>query len=92
MRLSRAKGATLADSVGIVTITDSSPRLSISSEAEYEGGFKTFTVTLSAAFDEPFTVNFATQDPIIGRYGWAAANAGQDYVATSGTLTFAPAS
>ena len=41
----------------------------------------TFTVTLSAAYDEAVTVNFATRD------GTAKA---EDYVARSGMLTFAP--
>jgi hypothetical protein len=42
----------------------------------------TFTVTLSAAYDQPVTVKYATQD--------SSAVAGQDYVATSGMLTFTP--
>ncbi len=41
-----------------------------------------FTVTLSAAYDAPVTVNFATAN--------GTALAGSDYVATSGTVTFAP--
>ncbi len=44
--------------------------------------FFTFTVTLSAAYRVPVTVNFATQD--------GTAIAGEDYLAASGTLTFAP--
>ena len=43
----------------------------------------TFTVTLSAAYDQAVTINFATAD------GTAKAS-DNDYVATSGTLTFAP--
>ena len=42
----------------------------------------TFTVTLSAAYDQAVTVNFATRD--------GTARAGEDYVARSGMLTFAP--
>jgi hypothetical protein len=42
-----------------------------------------FTVTLSAAYDEPVTVSFRTAD------GTAKASDG-DYVAKTGTLTFAP--
>ena len=42
----------------------------------------TFTVTLGAPSANPVTVNFATAD--------STAVAGADYVATSGTLTFAP--
>jgi hypothetical protein len=41
-----------------------------------------FTVTLSAAYDVPVTVNFATAN--------GTASAGEDYTARSGTLTFAP--
>ncbi|HEX9941785.1 MAG TPA: Calx-beta domain-containing protein [Thermoanaerobaculia bacterium] len=41
-----------------------------------------FTVELSAASATPVTVNFSTRD--------ATAQAGSDYIATSGTLTFAP--
>ena len=43
----------------------------------------TFTVTLSAAYDQAVTVNYATHDG-------TATVADNDYVATSGTLTFAP--
>jgi hypothetical protein len=42
----------------------------------------TFTITLHAAQANPVSVDFATQD--------GTAIAGQDYVATNGTLTFAP--
>jgi hypothetical protein len=41
-----------------------------------------FTVTLSSISDSPITVNYSTAD--------GSAQAGSDYVATSGTLTFAP--
>src|SRR5262249_27961616 len=53
-------------------------------------GFITFEVSLSAAYDLPVTVNFATQDT--DGYSGSAnpADARYDYVATSGTLTFAP--
>ena len=75
------KGVKIVDGQGIVTITDSSPRLSVSSEMGYEGGVMTFTVRLSAPLAAPFTVDFATAD--------YDAFAGEDYVHTSGTLTFA---
>ena len=42
----------------------------------------TFTVRLSSEMDNPFTVDYATAD--------GTAQAGTDYTATSGTLTFAP--
>jgi hypothetical protein len=64
--------------------------LSVRGEVAPEGGFFTFTVSLSTALDQAFTVNFATQDGI-GLPGQPnSAYAGQDYVATSGTLAFAP--
>src|SRR5262249_21349920 len=43
----------------------------------------TFTVTLSAAYDQAVTVQFATHDD-------TAKTSDNDYVAKSGTLTFAP--
>ena len=49
----------------------------------------TFTVTLASALDTPFTIDFTTADSV-NWYGPGYAYAGQDYVATSGTLTFAP--
>jgi hypothetical protein len=42
----------------------------------------TFTVTLSAAYGQPVTVNYKTAN--------GTATAGSDYVAKTGTLTFAP--
>ena len=67
------------------TISDDEARLSIGSASVSEGhrGTKlmTFTVTLAAAYDQAVTVNYATQD--------GTAVAGSDYVAKSGTLTFA---
>ena len=87
VRLSNPKGATIADGVGTVAILDSSPRLSVASASGYEGGVITFTVTLSAPLDTAFTVDFTTLD---GSPIDQPAYAGQDYVATSGTLTFAP--
>jgi hypothetical protein len=41
-----------------------------------------FVVTLTVPYDQPVTVRYATAN--------GAATAGSDYVATSGTLTFAP--
>ncbi len=45
--------------------------------------FCTFTVTLSAAYDQPVTISFRTANG-------AATTSDRDYVAKSGTLTFAP--
>src|SRR5262245_55451588 len=80
--LSNAKGATIADGYGVVSIVDTSPRLSITASAGDEGSVITFTVSLSAALDMPFTVDFATGDTIYAD-GPGYADAGQDYVATS---------
>lgn len=81
--LSRPKQATIADGRGVVTIVDSSPRVSIwgfsASEAD---GYMYFSVELSTAYDLPVIVDYYTSD--------GTAVAGQDYVATSGTVTFAP--
>ena len=67
-------GATALPSLAIANATS----------AEVVGGKATmnFTVSLSAASTKPVTVNYATQD--------GTAHAGTNYVATSGTLTFAP--
>jgi hypothetical protein len=68
-------------------IQDDEPRLSINSVSLKEGRsgtqVMTFTVTLSAAYDQAVTVSYATSDG-------SATVADNDYVATSGTLTFAP--
>jgi hypothetical protein len=84
--LTSANGAVLSDTTGYGTIVDDEPRLSINSPRITEGDSGTkvlsFTVTLSAAYDQPVTVHYATQD--------GSASAGSDYVAKSGNLTFSP--
>ena len=67
---------------------DDEPRISIGTVTKAEGRKNqttlfTFTVTLSAAYDQAVTVSYRTVD------GTAKAS-DQDYVAKSGTLTFAP--
>ena len=75
--------AEISKGVGVGTIIDNEPRISIADAYNYYGESSfTFTVSLSAAYDQDVTVNFATVD--------GTAIAGVDYVATSGTLTFAP--
>src|SRR5262249_35567811 len=61
--LEHPKGATVANASGTVTILDSSPRISISdyATASQADSFMTFTVSLSAAYDQPVTVNYGTQ-------------------------------
>jgi hypothetical protein len=90
--LQRPKYATLSNGWGAVYILDSSPQISISeyAEATEANGFMTFEVSLSTAYDLPVTVNFETQDgPAYPAFSDPAV-AGRDYVATFGTLTFAP--
>lgn len=87
VQLKGAKNAKIADGTGVVTIRDDEPRISIGDAvaAEKNSGttLLTFTVTLSAAYDETVTVNYATADG-------TATTADNDYVAAWGTLTFAP--
>jgi hypothetical protein len=83
LNLKGAKNAKIADGQGVVTIMDDRPAVRISNAEAYPGAtLMTFTVSLSAAYDQAVTVNYATAD--------VTALAGQDYVATAGTLTFAP--
>ena len=88
--LTNPAGATLADGTGAGTITNDDvappPTLAIGDATFAEGssaapGHGTFTVTLSAASATPVTVSYATAN--------GTATAGSDYVAQSGTLTFA---
>lgn len=87
VNLSSPTYGVIADGTGIGTIVDDEPRISVNSVSVKEGnsGMKvmTFTVTLSAAYDQAVTVNYATHDG-------TATVADGDYVAISGTLTFAP--
>ena len=68
---------------------DSLPTLSVAdAAAQTEGSTATFTVTLSSTVSQEVTVDYATvADPTAA--GEAAATPGQDYTATSGTLTIA---
>ena len=91
--LRRPKGAQLADSRGSVTIRDSAPRISIAGPgipANVSGGVLTFTVSLSSAYDRSVTVQFQTTDGLATPGLGDAAIAGEDYVAATGSLTFAP--
>ena len=86
--LSSPTNATIADAIGVGTITDDDgpPALSVSNVSVAEGNSGTvdtnFTVTLLPASGKTVTVNYATSN------GSAAAPA--DYTAKSGTLTFTP--
>jgi uncharacterized membrane protein len=86
--LSGATNAVVVDAQGVGTIVDDEPRISISDVGYMEGKkgqttLFTFTVTLSAAYDEPVTMSYRTVD------GTAKTN-NSDYIAKTGTLTFAP--
>jgi hypothetical protein len=86
VNLSAPVNAGISDSQGVGTILDNEPRLSINNVSKKEGNGTTtqflFTVTLSAAYDQAVTVNYATAN--------GSASAGSDYQTKSGTLTFAP--
>src|SRR5262249_5464236 len=88
VNLSSPTNATIADGQGAGTIVDDEPRISIGDVTKAEGKKNqttqfTFTVTLSAAYDQPVTVSFRTAA------GTATMGDG-DYVTKTGTLTFAP--
>jgi hypothetical protein len=85
--LSGATNAQITNGNAAGYITDNEPRISIASASVTEGNsgtkLMTFTVSLSAAYDQTVTVNFATADG-------SARVADGDYVARSGSLSFAP--
>jgi probable HAF family extracellular repeat protein len=88
VHLSGATHGFITDGQGVGTIADDEPRISISDVTNYEGKkgkttLFTFTVTLSAAYDQAVTMSFRTADG-------TATTRDQDYVGKSGTLTFAP--
>ncbi len=89
VELSNPTVATIDDGSGLGNIDDTpdTPTVSISDGApdpavEGTDPSISFTVTLSNASDVPVTVDFTTQD--------GSAEAGSDYTAQSGTLTFDP--
>jgi ELWxxDGT repeat protein len=88
VNLSSPTNATITDGQGVGTILDDEPRISIGDVTKYEGRkgrttLFTFTVMLSAAYDQPVTMSFQTANG-------TATTGDSDYVAKSGTLTFAP--
>jgi len=91
VNLSGAQGARIGDGRGLVTVVEDEPRLRVGDAAgtvvhhvdgSVSGTTLYFTVSLAAAYDQVATVNYATVD--------GTATAGVDYLAASGTLTFAP--
>ena len=88
VNLSNPTNVVIADAQAIGTIADDEPRVSISDVTKSEGKkgnttLFTFTVTLSAAYDQSVAMSFKTVD------GTAKTSDG-DYVDKTGTLTFAP--
>ncbi len=80
--LSAPAGATLSDAEGTGTIADDDgPKFSVAGGTGVEGGYVVFTVTLSGPRSLSTTVFYATSD--------GTAVAGEDYLAKSGSLTFA---
>jgi hypothetical protein len=80
--------ATIGDGQGVASILDNEPRINISDATKREGRngkttLLTFTVTLSAAYDQPVTVSYQTVNG-------TATTSDNDYIAKTGTLTFAP--
>jgi Calx-beta domain/Beta-propeller repeat len=88
VNLGGATNANITHGQGVGTIMDDEPRISISDVSKKEGkkgqttSF-TFTVTLSAAYDEAVTMSFQTVNG-------TATTSDSDYVAQTGTLTFKP--
>ena len=82
--LSDPVGAKLADPEGVGTIADDEgpPEFSVVGGLGVEGGDIEFRVRLSGARSRSSSVSYATDD--------LTAMADEDYVAASGTLTFAP--
>ena len=87
VHLGGATNATISDGQGVGTILDDEPRISISDVAKREGRKNltsfAFTVTLSVTYNQPVTVSFQTVNG-------TATTGDNDYVARTGTLTFAP--
>jgi Calx-beta domain/FG-GAP-like repeat/FG-GAP repeat len=87
VNLSSPNNATIADGQGVGTVVDDEPRISISDVTKREGRKNTtlftFTVTLSVAYDQAVTMSFRTVDG-------TATTGDSDYIAKTGTLTFAP--
>lgn len=89
VNLANATNAVILDHQGQATIIDNDPTPSLSindlasiPEGDSGTGMADFAVTLSGASGQTVTVNYATAD--------GTANAGSDYVASNGTVTFSP--
>jgi len=87
VNLSAPQNTTIGDGQGVGTILDNEPRISITDVSTTEGNSKqpksfTFKISLSNAYDQAVTVNYATANGM--------ATAGSDYQSKAGTVTFAP--
>ncbi len=86
VNLSNPSVGTIIDGQGFGYIYDDEPHIYVSDAFVAEGNTGTttlnFTVSLTSSSNAPVTVHFATSDML--------ATAGEDYVATSGSVTFAP--
>jgi len=88
VNLSGATSSVITQGNSVGTIIDDEPRISISDVSKQEGKKNrttlfTFTVTLSAAYDQPVTMSYRTVDG-------SATTSDSDYIAKTGTLTFTP--
>ena len=86
--LSNSNYGVVVNDQGVGTIIDDEPRISISDATKAEGKkgqitLFTFTVTLSAAYDQAVTMSYRTVNG-------TATTSDSDYVAKTGSLTFAP--
>jgi hypothetical protein len=81
----RSTAAFIGDGLGLGTILDDEPSVTIDDVTVTEGNTgtvnATFTLTLSAASDQALTVHYQTTD--------GSAAAGNDYAGSSGEVTFA---
>lgn len=94
--LSNPSNVTLVDAVAVGTLLEDDapvPAISVSDPVLAEGNSGTttltFAVTLSTSTTQTVTVAYSTADGT-ATSGGTSALGGEDYVATSGTLTFAP--
>jgi probable HAF family extracellular repeat protein len=88
VNLSSPMNALVTRAQAVATILDDEPRISISDTSMAEGKKGqttrfTFTVSLSAAYDQAVTMSFRTVDG-------TASLADKDYLSQTGTLTFNP--
>ena len=82
LKIVSVTNGTIADGVGTGFIGDGTPTLTVANVTAAEGAQPaTFTLRLSKPVNAPVTVNYTTSD--------GSANAGLDYTAATGTVTFA---